>query len=136
MDKPCVNSSSRLFTEGFRLYLNFEVVEAFDRPNGKMPSSYGNVVIFDCQHILPNLIESLMNQVKEYSEDPFFQNRVEGLLIDLKDLQIDNFAMQVDAVIRDRERYYLGLSDVSPILIIHSLLTENSYKKRIGLMIM
>jgi len=110
-----------------KIYIDFEVIEDFDHPNGKFPDTYGNALIFDCQHLLPALVESFKGNILKVSNNKEFVENINRLTEKILEININDFAMQADAVVTHRTSRYFSAEKVNFLLIKSSLLMNNFF---------
>lgn len=112
LDQLYAQYSLQEIKESFVLRLDFVVVEDYDQPKGKFPNSYGNVLVIDYKHILPDVLQSLHhNLASKLSEST--SKTLQKLVKMSVDIPIQEYALQVDGVLKDREQYYINSKKVS-----------------------
>jgi len=99
-----------LFTftlEAYILRINYTVIESFDSPNGKFADSYGNVLVIDAKHIIPEFLDSLKQNLMRFSKLKVDFNYLDIIFKPIIDIRIDDYALEVNAVLMNREEYYI-----------------------------
>jgi hypothetical protein len=99
--------------KSFILRLDFEVVDSFDSPRGKFPNSYGNVMVIDANHLLPDVLSVLSQNIISLTSDKLLSEDLQKLLDLSENIDIHEYAMQVDGVLKNREKYYINPPKVS-----------------------
>ena len=84
------------------------MIEDFEHPNGKFADSYGNVIIFDSQHLLPNLVDSFTSNVLSKTGDKLLFEDTQKLMQKIFEVDINEYAMQVDGIVTHRESRYFS----------------------------
>lgn len=101
------------------------VVDSFDKPLGKFANTFGNIVVLDSTHII-GILTDFMNQLSnslvslavpnlpDTLNTPVINSILNGTVLgNLADISIDHYAMTVEGVLKDREKYYMGERDVN-----------------------
>jgi ABC-type antimicrobial peptide transport system permease subunit len=84
-------------------------MEEFEQPLGKFANTYGNGMVIDSNYFLKNMIDSLSNNIASVAGGEFFTGVLgEGILSELYNLDINHFAIEINGVLNDREKYYFG----------------------------
>lgn len=102
-----INNQEQLFV----IRQDYNVIEGFDSPNGKFPNSFGNVMVIDSKYILPALLKSVQTNFQSVNNGFIVYQAVQSMLnniTSIADLNINSYALEVDAVLKNREKYYLG----------------------------
>lgn len=118
------------------LRLNYRVVDTFDAPNGKFADTYGNTMIIDYKYIIPDLMAELNNNfvsnilqlLATQNQVPLQSNYLQYMVdqstsqVDMTyfdtlsqpivDIKLEEYALEVDAVLKNREHYYMSSHDV------------------------
>lgn len=110
-----VSLDPEVIKETLILRIDFKIVEDFLKPQGKFVDSYGNVMIIDCQHILPAVTEALKENLSKQTNNKFLSERIEKLLDPIEEFRVSDYAFQVDGVLKNREKYYINNEIVSCI---------------------
>mmetsp|Transcript_2094 Transcript_2094/g.2662 ORF Transcript_2094/g.2662 Transcript_2094/m.2662 type:complete len:420 (-) Transcript_2094:15-1274(-) len=127
IDLSFIDTISTTFTQGqvsnfiitnqeqlFIIRQDYSVIEGFESPNGKFPNSFGNVMVIDSKYILSALLKSVQTNFQSINNGNIYFQAVQTLLGDtssIADLDINSYALEVDTVLKNREKYYLGTPD-------------------------
>jgi len=95
----------------FIIRQDYTVVEDFETPSGKFPNSFGNVMVIDSSFFLEVLANAINGNIAGVTGGDLVLAALAAnstLLSDLESVNINEFAFEVDAVLKDRETYYIG----------------------------
>ena len=95
----------------FVIRLNFAVVEGFESPNGKFLNSLGNVMVVDSNYIMTSVTSGIQGNFQNTNGGAVQLQALQSIFGNLSQLaktNISEYAFEVDAVFKDREKYYLG----------------------------
>lgn len=112
----------------FVIRQNFRVVESFEAPNGKFANTFGNVLVIDSKYLMEGLSTSLGNNINGVNggnllSSFFSQNN--NFLATMRSLRINDYAFEVDGVLKNREEYYLGNPETNEDKIIEAQVRLN-----------
>ena len=102
------------------LHINFTVVESFKSPKGKFANSYGNMMIIDWKYLIPDFLYEFKQNLIRSSVENIDEEYLDKLLRPIVNISISDYALEVDAVLRNRDQYYTNSKKVKFILF-----TEN-----------
>ena len=97
----------------FVIRVNFTVVESFTSPSGKFVDSYGNVMVIDWNYIIPTFSEAFLQNIEKISEDKILIEEIQKLIDPVSKINIRNYVLQVDAVLKNKLKYYSDNGAVS-----------------------
>jgi len=108
----------------FVLNFDFQVIGSFDAPMGKFANSFGNAVVIDSNYLIEEVTEvvntnlnSLNSSIPTVLSSTF--TTVLNVTENLENLELNHYAMQVDAVFRNREDYYMSTPENNERMIIN-----------------
>lgn len=96
------------------------MIDNFDRPNGKFPDTFGNIIVLDSNYVVDLIIELLNGFITSLVEvsvdglDPSVaqalgQTVLDGsLLADLTNININDYAFTIESVLANRNEVYSG----------------------------
>ena len=87
----------------FEFDLRFKVKEGFEKPAGKMPNTLGNTIIVDSRYILDMVREAVISTLPPI----LLIGGIEDIINDAFNISINDYAMEADVVLHDREKYYV-----------------------------
>lgn len=119
----------------FVFRIDFVVVDNFDSPSGKFANNYGNVVVIgknytnlcnnwinlDSHYVLSSFRTSIENNFGGITGGDLIFNSIfdtSNFLDLLTETNIDEYAIQVDAVLKDRELYYINTPEDNEAMIL------------------
>ena len=94
----------------FTFSRNYQVTTKFAAANGKFANSYGNVVVIDSNYFIGELADVISENFGSVLNTAILSAVLNvGNIVDtVKNIPINDYAMQVDVVLKNREQYYLG----------------------------
>ena len=89
---------------------DYQIIKDFEAANGKFANTYGNVVVIDSSYFIGELADFLSENFGSVINGAlisaaFNQNNI---IETVRNIPINDYAMQVDVVLKNREQYYLG----------------------------
>ena len=99
-------------------WLDMKIIDTFDQSYAKYSQIWGNVAILDCHYVMDELFASVLIEIaplkvlkpdiwkKIHDEIVMFQN-----YFAYYDINFCTWAFQLDGVLKDQAKYYMGSSD-------------------------
>ena len=91
--------------------IKFNVIEDYEYPQGKFTNLFGNVMVIDSKYVVETMSESLQKNVLDIENGYLFGAAINELIGDTQnasDFDINEYAFEINGVLKDRQYYYLG----------------------------
>lgn len=140
---PFINAMIPAIQEGLTIDQDFTVVETVESPNGKWPSTLGNIIVLDSKYIVGIFAENMATAVEntkfetgnptqdDLVERYFNKTEVqENIRAQSKNITLNDYALTVNILLTDRVDIYHSQNSIRPGLItasnaIYSILGRN-----------
>lgn len=94
----------------FVLANDYSIIEEFDAPYGKFANNFGNVVVIDAQYLLGTASDIISENLSGLVDGGLLAAAVNSsaLNVNFSDINLYDYALQVDVVLKGHEEYYMG----------------------------